>query len=104
MIKKVYRKKIYLGMVELKDYERDNFVRLNTPVRMIVGDEYMDISVAELKKGTYINTQYSIHNPGQKYKLLGWRWHGTPYRDPQVSLFPDISKLKEAMKRNGVKL
>ncbi len=103
-MKKVYRKKIYLGMVELKDYERDKFIKLNTPVRMIVGDEYMDISVAELKKGRVINTQYSIHNPGQTYKLIGYKWHGTPYRDPQVSLFPDASKLKQAMERNGVKL
>lgn len=103
-MKHIYKKKIFNGMVELREYERDRFVRLDQPVRIFVGDEYMDLTVAELKKGTYINTQHSIYNPNQTYKMLGWRWKGKPYRDPQVSLFPDVSKLKEAMIRNGVKL
>lgn len=93
-------------MCELRDYEVKKYIANNTPVRVIIGDEYMDISVAELKKGRVTNTQHSIINPGQMYKLIGFRWHGTPYRDPQVSLFGVVqpNKLREAMERNGVKL
>lgn len=91
-------------MCELRDYEVKKLIMNNTPVRVVIGDEYMDISVAELKKGRVTNTQHSIINPGQTYRLMGFRWHGTPYREPQISLFPDVSKLKAAMERNGVKL
>lgn len=91
-------------MAELRDYEVKKYVLNNTPVRIVIGDEYMDLTVAELKKGRVTNTQHSIINTGQTYRLIGFRWHGTPYKDPQVSLFVDPSKLREAMKRNGVKL
>lgn len=91
-------------MCELRDYEVKRYILNNTPIRVVVGDEYMDISVAQLKEGKVTNTQHSIINPGQMYKLIGFRWHGTPYRDPQISLFPNVSKLREAMKRNGVSL
>lgn len=103
-MKTITKKKIFNGMVELREYERDKLVRLNTPVKILLGDDYMILSVAELKKGTYVNTQHSIINPGQTYRMIGWRWKPTPYRDPQISLFPDVSKLREAMKRNGIEL
>lgn len=103
-MKTITKKKIFNGMVELREYERDKFVRLNTPVKVIVGDEYMVLTVSELKKGTYINTQHSIINPNQTYRMLGWRWHGTPYRDPQASLVYSTSKLRDALQRNGIEL
>lgn len=102
-MRKIFKKKIYNGMVELREHERDRFVRDETPVRIVVEDYYMDISVAELKKGIYINTQTSRFGT-KPYRMLGWRWKPTPYRDPQVSLFPDASKLKKALERNGVNL
>jgi hypothetical protein len=103
-MKKIFKKKIYNGMCELRDYEVKKYIERNTPVRIVIGDEYMDLSVAELKKGKVTNTQHSIINEGQTYKLIGWRWKGIPYRDPQISLFVDPSKLRQAMERNGVKL
>lgn len=107
-MRKVYKKKLYpingILHAELRDFEVNKYVKANTPVRVIIGDEYMDISVDKLKKGTVTNTQRSIINPGQTYKLIGFRWHPTPYRDPQASLFYSANKLQEAMKRNGVRI
>lgn len=103
-MKKIFKKKIYNGMVELREYEMKRFIEDGKPIRIVVGDEYMDLTVAELKKGKFINIQHSIINKGQTYKMYGWRWHGTPYKEPQLELFVDTNKLREAMKRNGVKL
>lgn len=103
-MKTIIKKKIYNGMCELRDYEVKRYIQQNTPVRIIIDDNYMDISVAQLKQGKVNNTQHSIINPGQTYRLVGFRWHPTPYRDPQASLFYSASKLQEAMKRNGVKI
>lgn len=92
-MKTIVKKKIYNGMAELRDYEVQRFIKLNQPVRIIIGDEYMDLTVAELKKGHINNTQHSIINNGQTYKLIGWRWNPTPLRDPQISMFNAMSQM-----------
>lgn len=98
-MKTILKKKLYNGMVELRDYERDNLVRRQESVKIILDNslpesgQYMILSVAQLKKGKPINTQHSIYNQGQTYKLIGWRWQPTGRIEEQISIDYD-TKLK----------
>lgn len=91
-MKTIYKKKIYQGMVELRDYEVNRLITKNQPIRIFVGDEYMDLSVAQLKKGKVTNTQHSIIYPGQMYKLIGFMWEGKLYKEQDVEINMDIKQ------------
>jgi hypothetical protein len=92
----IYKKKIYLGMAELKDFERDKFIATGKPLKVVYNDEYMMLTTAQLKKGKYINQQKSIINKGQTYAIYGWRWNPTGRMEEQVSIdFNSLSKMAE---------
>jgi hypothetical protein len=81
----IEKKKIYRGMVELRDYELKKLLELKKPVKIRVGDEYMILRYIDLKtKGKITNTQYSIINEGQKYKLIGFEWKPTKDIDTEA--------------------
>lgn len=74
-MKVIYKKKIYQGKVELRDYELRKLLLDKESVKIWVGDEYMDLTYRDLKtKGSISNTQYSIINEGQTYRLIGFDW------------------------------
>lgn len=74
-MKVIVKKKVYNGMAELRDYEVDRFVKYKQTVKIVIGDEYMILTPSELRKGRITNTQHSIYDPNQTYKLVGYRWH-----------------------------
>lgn len=92
----IYKKKIYNGMVELRSYEVEKLLRLKEKVRIFVGDEYMDVTPTDLLKGRITNTQHSIINKGQTYKLVGFPWRGTTYKEVDAGMDIDLRlRLKE---------
>lgn len=93
MLKVIYKKKIYNGMCELRDYEVNNLVNKNQEVKIIIGDEFMILTPSELKQGKVINTQHSIYNKGQTYKLIGYRWRPTGRLDEQITM-PFATRLR----------
>jgi hypothetical protein len=96
----IYKKKIYNGMAELRDYERDRFIKSGKPLKVIFNDEFMMLTPAQLKKGIFINTQKSIINAGQTYNIYGWRWKPTGRIEEQFSIPFDVkSRLAEEWKK-----
>lgn len=103
------KKKLWLGhTVELRDYEVDNLIKWNKPVKVIIDnpalpehDEYMILRPAQLKKGRVNNTQHSKFNEGQTYLLVGYKWKGTkPQKEEQVEISLDTrKKLSEMWKK-----
>ena len=98
-MKTLTKKKTYMGNVELRDYEVDKLLAYNQPVRVNIGDEYMILTPAQLKKGTVINTQQSIITKGQTYRLIGYPWRPKRDTDEQVTInFETKSKLSDLWK------
>ena len=81
-----------MGLVELRDYEVNRYILENKPIKVIVGDEYMILTPSMLKRGRVNNTQHSFINKGQMYKLIGWEWKGTRYKDQDVDISIDVRK------------
>jgi hypothetical protein len=105
-MRELHKKKIYKGMVELRDYELRKLLLLKEPVKIWVGDEYMTLRYIDLKtKGKINNTQYSIINEGQKYKLIGFEWKPFKNLDKPVESLGSIlsglndSQIQELRKR-----
>lgn len=86
----VFKKKIYQGKVELRDYEWRKLLEKKEPIKIWVGEEYMIIPYKELKKGTVTNTQYSIYNKGQTYRLIGFDWKPEANLDKPVESLGSI--------------
>lgn len=79
----IVKKKIYMGRVELRDYEVKKFLRNKSTVKVVINNsqipqhgEFMILTPEELEQGQYINTQFSKYNPGQTYLLRGYKWKG----------------------------
>lgn len=73
-------------MVELRDYEINRFVKYKQTIKIIIGSEYMIFTPSELKKGRVTNTQKSIYNAGQTYKLVGFRWKPEGRMEEQLTI------------------
>ena len=94
-------------MAELRSYERDRYVANNIPVRIVVDNidmpengQYMDLSVAQLKKGINSGSQQSIYNPGQTYDLIGYRWHPTGKEEEAFAIDYNVkSRLSDEWKK-----
>lgn len=105
-MKTVHKKKLYNGKVELRDYEVDRLVKHKLSVRVFVGDEYMDLTPSQLKRGIVVNTQHSIYNEGQTYKLIGYEWKGKKYKEEDTTIPVNVKlRLKEIWEQsqNGTK-
>jgi hypothetical protein len=97
----IYKKKIYLGMAELKSFEREKFILTGKPLKIIYNDEYMMLTTSQLRKGKFINMQKSIINEGQTYAIYGWRWKPTGRIEEQISI--DLTGLSAMAKTPGWK-
>lgn len=89
-MKTVIKKKIWQGMVELRDDEVKKYVGFGKPIKVVVGNEYMILTTAQLEKGRVTNTQYSIYNEGQKYLLVGFKWKGIPFKEEEAGISTDV--------------
>lgn len=93
-IRTIEKKKIYRGMVEIKDYELDKAIALGQSVKFIYDGKSMTLTPSRLKKEKiFINTQKSIHNEGQTYAIYGYRWNPTDMVDEQLSLNNTMLKM-----------
>lgn len=74
--------------VDLRSYEVDSHISRKKTARVIVGDDFMDLTPAKLKKWTTIDPEpvQSIINAGQIYYLRSYEW-----KNPQ--------KISEEIKR-----
>lgn len=78
-MKTIYKKKIYNGNVELRDYEIKKLSLTHQPIKIVVKNEYMVLSYDQLiRGGKIVNTQLSQFNPRQTYKLIGYKWNPIP--------------------------
>lgn len=104
-MKIIYKKKIYNGMAELRDYEVERLLINKDSVKIIIDNEYMVLTPTELKiKGRISNTQYSIYNEGQTYKLIGYRWKPTGRLEEQITIPFDVkTRLAEAWRAMNAK-
>ena len=85
-VKIIEKKKLYNGLTELRDYEIKHAINNNYTIKLVIDGKYMLLTPAKLKQGRITNTQKSIINPGQTYKLVGFRWVPTGMNDEQVSI------------------
>lgn len=94
MLKVLEKKKIYRGMVEIKDYELDRCIKEGISVKFIYDGKYMIKTPSALKKDKiFINTQHSIINDGQTYAVYGYRWKPTGMIEEQVSMFNSLKQM-----------
>jgi hypothetical protein len=94
------KKKLYKGLIELRDYEIENAIKENESVKLIYDGQFMILTPTKLKKEKiFINTQKSIINDGQTYHIYGFRWKPTSRLDEQVEInFDTRTKLSEIWK------
>ncbi len=111
-MKVLVKKKLWLGhMVELRDYEVNNFIKYNQTIKVVIDNpdipehnQYMILRPAQLKKGRVTNTQYSKFNEGQTYLLIGYKWNGkTIQKDEEIDINFDTRKKLSEMWRNVLK-
>lgn len=88
-MKTLLKRKLYNGMVEIRDYQRDRFINSNQKVRFVIDNtdlrehgEEMILTPAQLKKGVYLNTLESRINKGQTYEMYGYQWEGKKPQEP----------------------
>lgn len=62
--------------VDIRSYEAQNHIDRKATVRIVVGNEFMDIPYTKLKKKTIITPEpiQSKFNPNQKYYLWSYEW------------------------------
>lgn len=109
-MKVLIKKKIYLGRVELRDYEVDRLVENKITVKVVIDNpeipehrEYMILTPTELKDGQYINTQFSKFNKGQTYLLRGYKWKGIKNLDEAPSIDINAKKRMSQMWKDVLK-
>lgn len=69
--------------VDLRSYEVDEHLKRKRTARVIVGDEYVDLPPAKLKRYKTIdpNPVHSKINAGQVYYLRSYKWEGKKIKD-----------------------
>ena len=77
------RQKIFDGMVDVYDYIVEQHIRANKTLRIVIGDEYMDLDPKRLKKPIKKSESYaSKWTAGQTYKLYSYTW--TPQKEQSM--------------------
>lgn len=94
-MKTIYKKKIYLGNVELRDYEVEKFKK--SGVKVWVGQEFMELKPKDLRNGKIVNTQFSKINAGQTYRLVAFPWKP---QGEQKDLFSIHTSIIDRLRQN----
>ena len=73
-MKKTVRK-LYRGLVEIRDYDVDRCINLNNNLEIVYNDEIMILSPKELKsKRKSVSNTFNSKMGGKSYKLYGYKW------------------------------
>lgn len=71
----LYREKLYNGMVDIRDYEVNQALKTKKEIRVVVGKDYMDLSLKKLKRPLKKSEiMRSLHYPDQYYRLYSYLW------------------------------
>jgi|TARA_R100000388_G_scaffold94418_1_gene81561 hypothetical protein len=71
---KIFRvKKLWHGRISLRDYVVEKQIKNNEPIKVLLNDEEMILSVRELEKRDSITKVQSKYN-GLTYKLYDYVW------------------------------
>ena len=80
-------------MIELKGYERNYVIALGKPVKIVFNDEYMILTVSQVKKGIFINQD-------DEYSTYGYYWKPAKVVEEPIEIPFDVKlKLKEAWEK-----
>jgi len=83
--------------VDVRSYEADEAIKRKKPIRVVVRDRYMDLSIKQLKKP--VAKSAPIHSKiykDQYYKLYSYEWKDTK----PIKLSPEQER--EELRRLGV--
>lgn len=103
----ITRRKLFNGMFEIRDYEREAGLKTNGKVKLVLeiegepGQE-MILTHKQLKNGKFINTQYSKFK-AQTYGIWGYEWKPSVNADEQVSINTDVmQRLAQERTKYGI--